>query len=289
MEQLEFTGEKRICGIIGNPLGHTLSPAMHNAAFEHLGLDYIYLTFEISKSQLGDTLEKLKPNNFRGLNITHPFKLEIIPYLDKIDETAQHIGAVNTVVYDGESLVGYNTDSYGALEALRNSGIELEKHKRKIMIVGAGGAARAVALPLGNLGHDLIIANRTYQNAEELANMLNKINKSNTTNAIKLDNIEHEINDVEILINCTPLGMKDYTSDCPIPSKLIRNDLIVFDLVYSPKNTPLITAAINAKAKVIYGYEMFIHQGVKAFELWTGVEAPVEVMRKIILENLNDS
>lgn len=289
MEQLELAGDRRICGVIGNPLGHTLSPAMHNSAFEHLGLDYIYLTFEVSKSHLKDTLLKLKTENFRGLNITHPFKLEIMPYLDTIDETAQQIGAVNTVVNDGDYLVGYNTDSYGALEALRNSGIELEKHKRKIMILGAGGAARAIALPLVKLGHQIIIANRTYHNADELANILNKITRANTIKAIKLDDIEKELNEAELLINCTPVGMKGYTSDCPIPSKLIRNDLIVFDIVYSPKNTPLITAAKVAKAKVIYGYEMFIHQGVKAFELWTGVEAPVEVMRKIILEKLDDS
>lgn len=276
-------GDKTICGIIGNPLGHTLSPILHNAAFKEFGLNYVYLTFEIHEEDLGKTLDILKEKNFRGLSVTHPFKIKVMTYLDDIDEEAKEIGAVNTLVNDVGKLRGYNTDSFGALEALIRNGVDIEKGGKKFLILGAGGAARALTVPLVKMGNEVIIVNRTHQRGEELAQMLKKLGEAE---ALKLDEIGNVIDDVEILINCTPVGMKGGPEGSPLPTQLITKDIIVFDMVYTPKDTPLLLAAKEVGAKVIYGYEMFIHQGAKAFELWTGKSAPEKLMRKIVLGEL---
>jgi shikimate dehydrogenase len=276
-------GDKTICGIIGNPLGHTLSPIMHNAAFKELGVNYVYLSFEIHENELKNNLDLLKEKGFRGLSVTHPFKIKVMNYLDDIDEEAKEIGAVNTIVNDVGKLKGYNTDSFGALEAMRRNGVDIEKGGKKFLILGAGGAARALTVPLVKRGNEVMIVNRTHQRGEELAQMLKKFGKAE---ALTLDEIDVVMDGVEILINCTPVGMKDGPEGSPLPTKLIRKDIIVFDMVYSPKDTPLLLAAKELGAKVIYGYEMFIHQGAKAFELWTGESAPAEVMRKIVLDEL---
>jgi shikimate dehydrogenase len=204
-------------------------------------------------------------------------------YLDHLDDLAQSIGAVNTVVNDDGKLLGYNTDAYGAFEALKNAGIDVSRNKTKVLILGAGGAASAVAVPLAKAGNKITIANRTFETGERLAEELNKFSQ---TTAIGLDDIPNMISDVKILINCTPVGMKGYLEDSPIPANLLRDDLIVFDIVYSPMDTPLLTAAKKIGAKIIYGYEMLILQGVKAFELWTGITAPIELMRRVVLEEL---
>ncbi len=276
-------GDKTICGIIGNPLGHTLSPIMHNSAFKELGVNYVYLTFEIHEEELGKTLNILKEKSFRGLSVTHPFKIKVMNYLDDIDEEAKEIGAVNTIVNDVGNLKGYNTDSFGALEALIRNGVNIEKSGKKFLILGAGGAARALTVPLVKMGNEVIIINRTYQRGGELAQMLKKFGKAE---ALKMDEIGNVIDDVDVLINCTPIGMKGGPEGSSLPTQLIRKDIIVFDMVYSPKDTSLLKAAKEVGAKVIYGYDMFIYQGAKAFELWTGKSAPKEVMRKIVLGEL---
>ncbi len=276
-------GDKTICGIIGNPLGHTLSPIMHNAAFKELGVNYVYLTFEIHEEELGKTLNILKEKSFRGLSVTHPFKIKVMEYLDVVDEMAGEIGAVNTIVNDEEKLIGYNTDSFGALEALKRNGVDIEKGDKKFLILGAGGAARALSVPIVKMGNEVVIVNRTHQRGRELAQMLEKFGKAE---ALKLDEIGNVIDDVEILINCTPVGMKGGPEGSPLPTQLIRKDIIVFDMVYSPKDTHLIEAAKEVGARVIYGYDMFINQGAKAFELWTCKSAPEKVMRKIVLGEL---
>ncbi len=272
-----------ICGIIGKPLGHSLSPAMHNAAFAKLGLDFIYLALEIEKNELKDTLKELVKRDFRGLNVTLPYKIAIMDFLDEIDDIACEIGAVNTLVNRNGTLKGYNTDSIGAMEALKRAGVELENSSNKILILGAGGAARAVATPLAKMGSELIIANRTHQKGEELAGMLSKFANSK---AIGFNEIGDVVDEVNILINCTSAGMKGGLKDSPFPTHLLRSDLVVFDIVYSPKDTPLLLAAKKAGAKIIYGYEMFIYQGAAAFELWTGHHAPEEVMREVVINEL---
>ncbi len=285
MELSKISGDKKICGVIGNPLGHSLSPIMHNAGFKELGLNFIYVPFEVSEKGLANTLIMLKAKDFRGLNITHPFKIKIIDYLDELDELAEEIGAVNTIVNNEGTLTGYNTDTYGALEALSRNGVTIETSGGKILILGAGGAARAVAVPIAKAGKNLIIANRTLQRAEDLVDKLNSFTASGSE-AIKIEEVETVIDTLDIVINCTPVGMKGGPGGVPIPTGLISNDLIIFDIVYSPRDTPLISAAKNVGAKVIYGYEMLIYQGMKAFELWTGESAPVDVMRETVINEL---
>ncbi len=273
----------KICGVIGNPLGQSLSPMMHNAAFKELGLNYVYLPFEIPETQLEFALSSMRTMGFRGFSVTLPFKNKVMKYLDHVDDLAQTIGAVNTVVNDDGKLIGYNTDAYGAFEALRNAGIDVTQNKTKVLILGAGGAARAVAVPLAKAGSEITVANRTFKTGERLAKKLNKFSQAT---AIGLDDISNIISDVKILINCTPVGMKGFLEDSPIPTNLLRNDMIAFDIVYSPKDTPLLTAAKKIGATIIYGYEMLILQGVKAFELWTGKTAPIELMRRVVREEL---
>lgn len=273
----------QICGIIGNPLGHTLSPKMHNAAFKELGLNFVYLPIEIPKDRLGTIIDGLKALNFRGINVTIPYKQEITQYLDELDANALEIGAVNTIVNDDGRLIGYNTDSYGASQALKSNGVEIDKNKGKVLILGAGGAARAAAFSLAKTGQNIIIANRTYETAEKLANELNKISSSE---AIRISEINDVINDVTILINCTPLSLSDTSSESVMPLELIRNDMVIFDMVYTPKYTPLLIAGQKVDAKIIFGYDMLVHQGAKSFELWTGKLPHLQKMREVVLAEL---
>lgn len=283
MNLAELNTETKLCGVIGYPLGHSLSPIMHKSAFNKLGLDYDYLIFEVHEQEFSSAFEDLKSKGFRGLNVTMPYKLEIMEYLDNIEASTRDIGAVNTIVNDDGVLTGYNTDGFGALEALRSNGVDFKNLKGKILIMGAGGAARAIAITLTKLGAEIIIANRTFQSGETLVNTLKNIG---TSEAIKIAEISENIDEVELVINCTSVGMHGGPEGSLLPEELIRNDMIVFDIVYSPKNTPLLTVAEKCGAKVIYGYEMLVHQGARAFELWTGETAPLEVMRQAVLGEL---
>lgn len=283
MDLKKLDTKKKICGIIGNPLAHTLSPIMHDAAFSELGLDYKYHTFEIKEDEIASTLKVLKKKKFRGLSVTHPFKIKIMEHLDHVEDLARDIGAVNTVVNDNGKLTGYNTDSPAAMEALRRNNIDLA-HGMDILILGAGGAARSIALPLARMGKDIIIANRSFERAMELAM---KFKSQGTIKVNILDDVEEIIEDVDMLINCTPVGMNGGPCGSPISPELLRKDMIVFDMVYSPKDTELLSVAQKNGAKVIYGYEMFLYQGIMAFEKWTCEKAPVDVMKKVVLDKLD--
>jgi shikimate dehydrogenase len=276
--------KKRICGIIGNPLDHSLSPIMHNTAFSNLKLPYKYHVFEIKEDQLAATLDTLKFKDFKGVNITHPFKLRVIDFLDFLDNNAKDIGSVNTIINNSGRLTGYNTDSSGALVALKKSGLDLIDAQKKILILGAGGAARAAAIPLAKMENEIIIANRTYSKGEELAHSVSKFGKGRV---IKSDDIPNVIGNIDLLINATSVGMKGESQGMPISEDLIGPDLTVFDMVYNPKETPLLIAAKEKGAKVVYGHEMFLSQGALAFELWTKVKAPLDVMRKVVLKELD--
>jgi shikimate dehydrogenase len=278
--------KKRICGIVGNPLDHSLSPLMHNTAFSELKLPFKYHVFEIKENQLIPTLDTLKFKDFRGVNITHPFKQKVIEYLDFIDENARAIGSVNTIVNNSGRLTGYNTDSQGALMALKQSEIELIDGKKKILVLGAGGAARSCAVPLVKMKNEIFISNRTKSRGEDLVNVLNGLGSANY---IEPDKISEIIDDIDILINATPVGMKGGSMGMPIPEDLIKSHLVVFDMVYNPKDTPLLIVAKKKGAKIIYGHEMFVSQGAAAFEIWTRKKAPLEVMKMVVLENLSQN
>jgi shikimate dehydrogenase len=279
MQKLELTGKTRVCGVIGDPIEHTMSPVMHNAAFRNKGLDYIYLPFRVSKGALRPAIAGMRALNIRGLNVTIPHKVAVIPFLDEIDPLADKIGAINTITNDGGILKGYNTDATGFLRALREQGIE--PNGKKVVILGAGGAARAISFILAENGSGLTILNRTWAKAKACAGRISEIFNSDVR-ALQLnrENLEVALKECDILVNTTNVGMSPNTDETPVPSDLFKAGLVLFDIVYNPIRTRLQREAEKSGVAVIGGLDMFLWQGVLAFEQWTGLLAPVDLMKK---------
>ena len=278
-----ISGKTRVCGIIGDPIEHTMSPIMHNAAFGKMGLDYWYLPFKVKKEELGRAIEGVRALNIRGLNVTIPHKVAVIPFLDELDHMAERTGAVNTIVNDDGVLVGYNTDGAGFLQALLERGIEPKE--KNVVIVGAGGASRAISFILAERGANLVILNRLleFDWAVKLANSLSQIFPKEVR-ALELDreNLARVLEKADILVNATSVGMSPNINETPVTSDLLKSDLTVFDVVYNPIRTRLLREAEAAGAKTISGVDMLVWQGALAFEKWTGVKAPVKVMRRAV-------
>ncbi len=280
-----ISGKIRICGIIGDPIEHTMSPLMHNAAFEKMGIDYWYLPFRVKKEALGKAIEGMRALNIKGLNVTIPHKVTVIPFLDKLDRFAERIGAVNTVVNDDGVLTGCNTDASGFLQALLERGIE--PTEKKVVILGAGGASRAISFILAERGSNLVILNRTLNKARELADRISQIFQRETE-ALKLDreNLARALSKADILVNTTSVGMYPDIDETPFTADLLSSGMVVFDIVYNPVKTRLLAEAEAAGAKTISGLDMFIWQGALVFEKWTGLKAPVELMREEVIKVL---
>ena len=290
MKDREISGKTRICGVIGDPIEHTMSPAMQNAAFRDKGIDYLYVPFRVKPENLGKAVEGMRALNIKGLNVTIPHKVAVIPFLDELDDLAEKIGAVNTIVNEDGILRGYNTDATGFLRALLESGIELED--KNIVILGAGGASRAISLTLAEGGANLVILNRLLELdwAEELAGRLSQICTSEVK-ALELNrqNLLRTLDKATLLVNTTSVGMSPNIEQTPVDSDLLRQDLTVFDIVYNPVKTRLLREAEAAGAKAISGVEMLVWQGALAFELWTGLKAPVELMKKETTRRLQEN
>lgn len=274
----------RIVGLIGFPLKHSISPVFQQAAFDHLGLDVRYEAWETDPKDVAGVVARLREEKYLGMNVTVPFKEIVMPLLDDIDRLARKIGAVNTVVNRGGRLVGYNTDAAGFLHALREQA-RFDPKARQTLILGAGGAARAVAFALVEAGaRPIYIANRTSERAEALAADLYKggappgsIVPRAWTDARSL---QGPLADSELIVNTTTIGMKHGPAEgeSPVPAKLIPSRALVYDIVYNPSETPLLAEARSAGARTIGGLPMLVYQGAAAFELWTGRKAPVELM-----------
>jgi shikimate dehydrogenase len=273
-----ISGETRLCGIIGDPVEHTMSPAMHNAAFKKLGLNYLYVPCRVKVADLGKAIDGMRALNIRGLNVTIPHKVNVIPFLDKLDPMVEGIGAVNTIVNDEGVLTGYNTDASGFIQSLAEEGIE-PKGKR-VVILGAGGASRAISFVLAEREASLAILNRSEELswAEELTKSISR-RFGRPIEALELNekNLRKVLEKVDIVVNATSVGMSPNTNETPIPSRLIRPDMAVFDAVYNPVKTRLLQEAKAAGARTLSGLNMLVWQGAVAFERWTGVKAPVEV------------
>ncbi len=278
-----ITAKTKICGLIGDPIEHSVSPAMHNAAFREKGLDFVYLPFRVKKEQLRQAIDGARVLNIVGLNITIPHKVNVIPYLDELDPLAEKIGAVNTIVNSNGSLKGYNTDASGFLKALTGRGIE--PRGKKVVILGAGGASKAVSFSLAERGADLVILNREleFDWAVELAGHLSR-SFSIEVRALKLNepNLKKALVGADILVNTTSVGMSPRGDESPVPKRLLKPGLTVFDIVYNPLKTRLLREAEASGAEVIPGLDMLAWQGALAFEMWTGVAAPFEMMREEI-------
>jgi len=281
------SGKTRLCGIIGDPIEHTMSPVMHNAAFQQLGLDYLYVPFRVKQGELAKAIEGVRALNIRGLNVTIPHKVAVIQFLDELDHLAEKIGAVNTIVNNDGVLTGYNTDGAGFLQALLEGNIEPKG--KNIVILGAGGAARALSFFLADRGANLVILNRSLELdwAKELASRISQI-FAMEVEALELnrENLAAALGKADILVNATSVGMTPDIDQTLVTSDLLKSELIVFDIVYNPIKTKLLREAEAAGAETISGVDMLVWQGALAFEKWTGVKAPVELMRKETIKAL---
>ncbi len=280
-----ITGKTRICGIIGDPIAHSMSPAMHNAAFRALGLDYAYLPFHVRQEELQDAVAGLRALNVIGLNVTLPHKVAVMSFLDKLDPLAERMGAVNTIVNDAGRLTGYNTDAPGFLQALRSKNIEPEG--KNIVILGAGGAAKGISFILAGAGASLVIMNRTLSRAEELAAQISQIYQRRVEAvALNKKNMARALGGADILVNTTSVGMVPDIEQTPVPAALFNPHLVVFDIVYNPLETRLLREAKAAGTRTIDGLDMLVGQGALAFEKWTGQKAPLAVMKQAAIRAL---
>lgn len=274
-------------GVFGFPVGHSMSPLMHNTAFAALELNYTYGAFEVEKGALKKAVEGIRALGFRGVNVTIPHKVEVMDYLDEIDEEARQIGAVNTIVNENGTLIGYNTDGQGYVRSLTEEWNTPLKGK-KVVILGAGGAARGVAVSLAKSGvAEIIVANRSFDKAHELATHLSQWVGSRGVALEHLDQTKPL--DADLLINTTSVGMSPHVAHIPISPAVLHDQLMVSDLIYNPLYTELLTQAQQAGARVHNGLGMFIHQGALAFERWTGQAAPVSLMKEAVLQFLQKS
>lgn len=277
----------RLCAVIGNPVGHSLSPALHNAAFNALGLDFLYVAFRVEdlKSALGG-MRALE--NFRGMSVTIPHKIEILAYLDDVAEVDRFIGSVNTVINEDGRLYGFGTDGPGALKALLDAGVDLKG--QKVLILGAGGVSRAIAFTLARSAplDRLVILDINEPVMRTLAEDLS-IGTAAPIETALLDNrsLAEQVPLADIIINCTPIGMHPHEDATLVPAELFKQRQVVFDVVYTPLETRLLREAAGRGCRVISGVEMFINQAALQFERFTGESAPVDVMRQVVLERLN--
>lgn len=282
---MDISGSTRICAVIGDPIRHSLSPCIHNAAFQHFGLNYVYVAFRVGLRELETAIRGARSLNIHGLNVTMPLKVEIIQYLDRLDGGAEDVGSVNTVLNEGGALVGYDTDGRGALMALEANKRILAKEK--IVILGAGGASRAISHTLAGEALDIVILNRTLRNAERLVKELSRrFGEKVRCGKLCRKNIEEELRDADTLINATSLGMKPHEEETPVDKDLLRPDLRVFDLVYNPLETRLLKESKSVGAETVDGLTMLVSQGAASFEIWTGRMAPIEVMMRAAREKL---
>jgi len=286
---MKISGNTKIVGIIGHPVEHSLSPAIQNACFKELGLDCCYLPFHLFPKDLKAGIELLRVfHNFRGLNVTIPHKETVLPLLDEITKEAQEIGAVNTIeILEDRRLKGHNTDARGFLAAFREKvGIPLKN--QSVLMVGAGGVARAVGHRLSKEGvSEIIFVNRTPSRAEALAQQLRVWSPQLKAQRIDQDeaHLSKFLSKADLLINATSLGLHG-TDPLPISLDGLKSTAVVCDLVYHREGTSFLKMAKEKGFKIIDGLSMLIHQGALAFEIWTGRKAPIQIMRGAIQKSI---
>lgn len=282
---IQINAQTKLCGLLGNPVEHSLSPAIHNAAFEKLGLNFVYLAFRVE--DIAEAIRGIRAlGNVRGFSVTIPHKIAVIPHLDELETTARYIGSVNTIVVEKGKLTGYNTDATGALRALREGGVRLEG--QRVLMLGSGGAARAIAFafaadPAGTGCAGLTILGIEEPERQGLVRDLRARTRLMIEDGpITEETLRRGIKNSGILIHCTPLGMHPKVEETCVPASLLSRHLTVMDIVYNPLETRLLREAKAAGCRTIRGLEMFLHQAVAQFELWTQQAAPADVMRAVL-------
>ena len=264
--------------VIGDPIDHSLSPNIHNAAFRHLKLEHTYIAYKIPAGELSAGIEALKAIKIAGFNVTVPHKIEMMKFLDEMDTTCKVIGAVNTVLNEDGKLKGYNTDMIGFLDPIKKKNLTIKDSQ--VLLLGAGGAARAIVTAMvKEKSGKITIVNRTLENANRLAEFTKKIGGDADT--VSIQEANKLITDYKFIINSTSIGMRNEPS--PISTENISKNSIVYDLVYQPINTDLIKKSKENGATIIYGYQMLLSQAACSFEIWHKMEAPYDVMKKTLL------
>ncbi|HPA48418.1 MAG TPA: shikimate dehydrogenase [bacterium] len=269
-----------LCGVIGNPIAHSMSPAMHNAAFSALGLNYVYLAFKVEN--VTEALNGVRALGIRGLSVTIPHKVAVMGQLDRIDRTAERIGAVNTIINETGQLLGTNTDGLGALHTLEQV---QPVDGQRILILGVGGTSRAIGFTLVSERKpmSIVLAGRK---PEKTANLAREIQSCCACPVSPSDfdsqSLAERISQADIVINTTPIGMFPNGMESPVPDGVFENRQVVFDAIYNPPKTRFLLQAEQAGARTINGLRMFVHQGAEQFRLWTGMEPPVEVMEQTV-------
>jgi len=264
-----------VYGIIGHPVSHSLSPIMHNLAFKELGIKAVYGAFDVLPEKLKEAIAGIKALNIKGLSVTIPHKEEVMRYLDFIDEKAIEISAVNTILNEDGVLKGFNTDWIGVVKAFETAGVSLKE--KKVVIIGAGGASKAVVYAVAKKAKEVIIYNRTFEKAKKLAEKFNA--KAQPWESLKFA-------EGDIIIQTTSVGMKSWKS--PVEEEVIKRFKVAMDIVYTPLETKFLSMAKANGLKVIDGLKMLLYQGVEQFKLWTGSEPPVELMKKAIYKAVKE-
>ncbi len=280
-----ISGKTQVCGVIGDPIEHTLSPIIHNAAFEALQIDYVFLPFKVKNAEVENAIRGMRALGIHGLNVTMPHKNAVVKYLDEVDPAGKIIASANTILNKDGKLLGFNTDGVGALTALEENGVE--PRGKKVLLLGAGGAAKAIAYTFSQEADELVILNRTRNAATELADLLKqKFHKKISAAELSPTSVKNSLAGADVLINSTSVGMNPNADQTPVQPEWLRPDLAVMDIVYNPIETKLAKDAKAAGAKVVSGVEMLIYQGAVSFEIWTACKAPVDVMRTTALNHL---
>jgi shikimate dehydrogenase len=281
----QITGKTQIVGLFGYPVSHTLSPVMHNAAFASLNLPFVYIPFPVEPARLEEGVKGIRALNLRGVNVTIPHKQNVMAFLDRLTPEAELIGAVNTIVNDNGFLTGYNTDGAGFVKALEETG-QTNLKNRYALILGTGGAARAVAVSMALRGAGrIVIAGRTIEKAQEITAVINERVSGKCASVLDLHSsrLPNELAAADIIINSTPIGMYPKHEVPPfVDLSVCHPGALICDLVYNPMDTSLLKAARDKGLGTLSGIGMLIWQGALAFELWTGQQPPVELMRNTV-------
>jgi shikimate dehydrogenase len=267
--------------LIGHPVGHSVSPAFQQAALDHYGLDVRYEAMDVDVASLPSVVTTLRDPDVMGANVTVPHKEATVALLDELEDGARLIGAVNTIENRDWALVGHNTDARGFLRALKEDA-GFDPKDKTALVLGAGGAARAVVVALAGAGvKSLVVANRTLERAEALVDSLRStLPSAGAVDLLDSDSLSSITAGSQLIVNCTSVGMSGVTGqgETPMRADLIPSSALVCDLVYNPRETPLMREAAAAGAQALGGLPMLVYQGAAAFELWTGKEAPIKVM-----------
>ena len=281
-----ISSSTQFCAVIGNPISHSLSPAIHNAAFAELDLDFVYMACRVEDVK-GALAGMRALDNFRGMSVTIPHKIDAMKYVDEIAEVDRSIGSINTIINERGKLAGLGTDGPGALKAIADAGVELGG--KKVLMLGSGGAARAISFTLARnakLGELLILDINEAMLQQLIADLKAGTDALIESELLTDNSLAAAMENADLIIHCTPIGMHPNEDAALIPAELFRPGQVVFDIVYTPLETKLLARAKSRGLKVVSGVDMFINQAALQFGHFTGADAPVEVMRRVVMEHL---